>query len=401
MKREDGAPALAVSPSPTKGERAQAAAAKGKKGKIWIDLDNSPHVPFFSPIVEELEKCGYSVMLTVRDCFQVRELADLCKLHYTVIGRHSGKNKARKLAGLCFRALQLVPTVLREKPDLAVSICSRSQLIASTFMRIRSLFVGDYEFARGWALIRPTWLLHPEVMPNEVIGLDASRILTFPGIKEDVYVPRFVPDPSIRSQLGLQEDDVVVTIRPPATEAHYHNPQSEELFAAAVEFLSKSHDVKLVALPRNDKQGMELRKRWGDLLRSRTMLIPDRVVNGLNLIWHSDFVISGGGTMNREAAALDVPVYSVFRGRIGSVDRHLASQGRLVLLKSVEDVQTKIVVARRNRPPKPVLRSEGILRRIVDQIIVLVDTNQHSPETHESSGPKRLGPLRASRPASR
>ena len=72
MKREDGAPALAVSPSPTKGERAQAAAAKGKKGKIWIDLDNSPHVPFFSPIVEELEKCGYSVMLTVRDCFQVR-----------------------------------------------------------------------------------------------------------------------------------------------------------------------------------------------------------------------------------------------------------------------------------------------------------------------------------------
>lgn len=23
--------------------------------KVWIDLDNSPHVPFFRPIIEELE----------------------------------------------------------------------------------------------------------------------------------------------------------------------------------------------------------------------------------------------------------------------------------------------------------------------------------------------------------
>ena len=103
MKREDGALALAVSPNPTKGGRAQAAAAKGK---IWIDLDNSPNVPFFGPIVEELERRGYSVVLTVRDCFQVRELADLWRLNYTVIGRHSGKNKVRKLVGLCFRALE-------------------------------------------------------------------------------------------------------------------------------------------------------------------------------------------------------------------------------------------------------------------------------------------------------
>src|SRR2546428_11753904 len=106
MKLEDPAQALAVSPTPAKTERWRAAAAKGK---IWIDLDNTPHVPFFSPIVEELEKRGYSVVLTVRDCFQVRELADLWRLNYTVIGRHSGKNKVRKLVGLCFRALELIP----------------------------------------------------------------------------------------------------------------------------------------------------------------------------------------------------------------------------------------------------------------------------------------------------
>jgi predicted glycosyltransferase len=113
------------------------------------------------------------------------------------------------------------------------------------------------------------------------------------------------------------------------------------------------------------------------------MLIPDRVLNGLNLIWHSDFVISGGGTMNREAAALGVPVYSVFRGRIGAVDQALASQGRLVLLNNVEDVQTKIVLARRSRPLKPEKRSEVILHHIVRQIITLLETKHPVPEIAE------------------
>ena len=64
---------------------------------IWIDLDNSPHVVFFKPIIEELEKCGYKVLLTTRDCFQVSGLADLYGLKYTRIGRHYGKNKLTRL----------------------------------------------------------------------------------------------------------------------------------------------------------------------------------------------------------------------------------------------------------------------------------------------------------------
>ncbi|PYN75276.1 MAG: hypothetical protein DMD97_15190 [Candidatus Rokuibacteriota bacterium] len=41
--------------------------------KIWIDLDNSPHVPFFVPIIEALRQRGYSIVLTARDSYQVRE----------------------------------------------------------------------------------------------------------------------------------------------------------------------------------------------------------------------------------------------------------------------------------------------------------------------------------------
>lgn len=366
IKVRTPAQTLDLSPTPAKAEKCGVAAAQGK---IWIDLDNSPHVPFFAPIVQELAKRSYSIVLTARDCFQVRELADLFHLNYKLIGRHYGQNKIRKMAGLCLRALQLIPTILKEKPDLAVSNGSRSQLIVSASLGIPSLFLGDYEFATNWAFIHPTCLVCPEVIPNAAFRLDPNRILKYPGIKEDVYVPRFVPDPGIRAQLGLQEQDIVVTIRPPANEAHYHNPQSDELFDAAVEFLSKKPEVKLVALPRNEKQATWLRERWPDLFSAGKMRIPEKIVDGLNLIWHSDFVISGGGTMNREAAALDVPVYSIFRGKIGAVDQYLSKTRRLVLLQSIEDLHTKILPVRRERPARPLNRQSAALSRIVDQIV--------------------------------
>src|SRR3989442_14979658 len=143
------------------------------------------------------------------------------------------------------------------------------------------------------------------------------------------------PDPSVKDQLGLDGRDLVVTVRPPATEAHYHKPEAEVLLDAALGLLTHRPDVRVILLPRNEKQAQTLRKQWGKWIANRKIVIPEHVVDGLNLIWFSDLIISGGGTMNREAAALGVPVYSIFRGKIGAVDHYLSMRGRLVLLESV------------------------------------------------------------------
>ena len=60
---------------------------------IWIDMDNSPHVPFFAPIIEELVERGYKVKISVRDYSQTILLADLYNFEYDTIGKHYGKNK--------------------------------------------------------------------------------------------------------------------------------------------------------------------------------------------------------------------------------------------------------------------------------------------------------------------
>lgn len=344
--------------------------------RVWIDLDNSPHVPFFVPIIEELEKRGYSVLVTSRDCFQVLDLARLHGLRHQVIGRHYGKSKVLKIAGLGVRALQLIPTVRRERPDIAVSHGSRAQLVASWLLRIPSIVIFDYEFAQGLQAVHPTWVMCPEIVAEGAVGRIGSRLqnrlLSYPGIKEDVYVPRFTPDPDVREKLRLEPGDILVTIRPPATEAHYHNPEAEVLLEGVFELLASIPESRIVLLPRNAKQGAALQRMYPDLWASGKVRIPSEVVDGLNLVWHSDLVISGGGTMNREAAALGVPVYSIFRGHIGAVDRYLASTGRLVLLESVEDVRRKILVRRRERGRAP--ESAGdTLGSIVESIVRVVE----------------------------
>jgi len=73
--------------------------------RIWIDLDNSPHVPFFRPIIEELRKRGYSVTVTARDAFQVSELTRLHQLQCRAVGRHFGKNRIMKVVVCSFARL--------------------------------------------------------------------------------------------------------------------------------------------------------------------------------------------------------------------------------------------------------------------------------------------------------
>lgn len=332
---------------------------------IWIDLDNSPHVPLFKPIIAELKKRGYKTMVTARDCFQVCSLADLHHIEYKKIGYHHGKNKIRKVFGLFYRALQLMPIVLSEKPVLALSHGSRSQVIISNILRIPSVIMDDYEPSKGLPLFGPDWLIMPEVISNENVRFSTKFLRKYSGIKEDIYVPDFKPDDSILRELNIGENEIVVVVRPPATEAHYHNPESEVLYNAVIELLSETDNVRIILVPRTDKQASSAKIMWPNLFEKGKIMIPPKVVNGLNLIWHADLVISGGGTMNREATALGVPVYSIFRGTIGAVDRYLSENGRLVLLETVEDVKTKIQPLKRHREQKANFVKSAAMQQVV------------------------------------
>jgi predicted glycosyltransferase len=262
-----------------------------------------------------------------------------------------------------------------------VSHGSRSSIILSGLLGIASINIVDYEFAdqRITSLFgskRKKWILTPAIVPSENFqkhGTLSDHILHYPGIKEDVYVPSFRPDSAWTRTLGITPEDTIVTLRPPATEAHYHNPESEQLLEEVFKQLERQPEIKTILLPRTPKQEAEIRKAKPDLFASGRMIVPKFALNGLDLIWRSDVVISGGGTMNREAAALGVPVYSFFRGTLGAIDKHLSDTGKLVLLQSKNDVVEKLKLVRRQRRAASEPHHAVSLDAVVNHVVAVVE----------------------------
>jgi uncharacterized protein len=341
---------------------------------IWIDLENSPHVPFFIPIILELERAGCEVILTARDFAQTKELVDLAGLNARFIGGENGSSKFRKAFGLASRSTQLAWMMKSMGISLAVGHGSRGLLLAAKILRIPTLTLYDYEGASVGLFNRlSNYVMTPEAIPFatlEHLGLSKSKHLTYSGLKEDVYVSGFNPNDKIISELGLDTSSIIITIRPPSSTAHYRSEESFRLYNAIMELLAAREDVQIVLVPRDKVTQSVAGSNWRGQAGSTGPrgIILDFAVDGLNLLYHSDLVISGGGTMNREAAALGVPTVTIFKGPMGAVDQWLIDEGKMKAIERADQIIPMLV----KRTSPEATRSSNTKDIIVQTILRLI-----------------------------
>ena len=154
---------------------------------------------------------------------------------------------------------------------------------------------------------------------------------------------------------GSEHEKVLVTLRPPATDANYHSDKSEILLDDILHLLANSHDVITVVVPRTHAQAAAIATRIANIADAgERFIILDSAVDALQLAYASDLLISGGGTMNREAAILGVPVYSIFGGRQGSLDREMEREGKITFIRAARDL-SKLAIERRSKEAPPIL----------------------------------------------
>ena len=135
------------------------------------------------------------------------------------------------------------------------------------------------------------------------------KLRQYPGLKEEYYLSDFEPDESVLDALGLDRERVLVVVRTPSDYALYHRNPSP-LFPALLERLGRDAAVHAVVLARTAEQRVEVVAR-----SLPSLVVPEHAVDAQSLIALSDLVVSAGGTMNREAVALGVPVYTTFGGQ--------------------------------------------------------------------------------------
>lgn len=326
--------------------------------RIWIDLANSPHVMFFAPIVRDLKAAGHTVILTARDFCQTLQLAHLFGLKIESLGAHCASGPLRKIANITGRAWALRKFARSEQFDLAISHNSYAQCLAARSLGITTVTLMDYEFqpANHISFRLAHCVMVPATFFESALrhyGASARRTFRYPGLKEEVYLQDYRPDGGFlkrvaecarRAGLAIGSEHVLITLRPPATMAAYHRFENP-LFVELLNHLGGFENARLVVLPRTPAQANEIKP-----LLPANAFVPDETLDGRHLIYFSDLVVSAGGTMNREAAVLGTPVYSVFAPQLGSVDRHLVATGRLTLVQSREDF-AKIRVEKKSAKP--------------------------------------------------
>ncbi|MCZ4496762.1 MAG: hypothetical protein JWM25_1345, partial [Thermoleophilia bacterium] len=338
--------------------------------RVLVDLTNSPHVPFFAPLVELLRADGHDVVITARRFAQTLELAALHGLEPEVIGRHGGTSrlgKARAAFGRTAGLLRFVRAQQRAHGafDVVLSHGSTDAPLVSRLLRVPHVTIFDYEWAATMHRLncRASWrVVVPESVPIERLDSygASGKVVTYPGLKEEYYLDADALDPdAVRARLGIDRDAVLVVLRPPADMALYHRGIENDVFGAVIDRVRATEGCVAVVLPRTEAQGTRLRAELG---RDRRVLLPTEALDGASLVAAADLVVSAGGTMNREAAALGVPVYTVFAGRMGGVDEALLASGRLLRLERADEV----VLERRPRGAADALLHDRNPRDLLD-----------------------------------
>src|SRR5215203_5607934 len=279
--------------------------------RAWVDFTNTAHVPVLRPLVELLEEDGHEVELTARPLSHTLELLDDWGHPYRVIGQHGGARRARKV----------------------LTTAARLRGIPNTTM-------FDYEWATAQHNVvcrLADRVLVPEAIPPERLeryGARPPKLVRFEGLKEEYYLSDWEPDPRALKALRLDRRRVICVVRTAPSYALYLGGSENQLLTRVLRRLAVD-DAQTVVLARTVEQ-----RRAVQAVSDR-FVVPNRAVDGSSLVAFADVLVSAGGTMNREAAVLGTPVWSIFEGRLGGVDERLVGEGRLRLLADPGEIELR------------------------------------------------------------
>ena len=313
--------------------------------RIWIDADNPPQAQYLAPMARAFRERGCEVLVTARDHPATLAILEQRGEKPVVLGSMFGPSKREKILGNLGRISYLSRAALSHfggRPDALVVGQARGAILTAGLMRVPTFVILDYE---GVEIASMKWtgafILHPEVVPAarfEARGFPRTRLIAVPGIKEDITFDGLDADSIEPATLPPPHDPslISVLVRPPSQTSHYASDKTVRLLSALLDRLAPLAGVQVVFSPREQTQRELLAGReWRVdpvVLEETLPLVP--------LMKAVDWVVTGGGTMVREAAWLGVPGVSVFTGDPPAADEWLEREGAMIRVLEPKDADS-------------------------------------------------------------
>ena len=334
---------------------------RSMKKRIWVDLLNPSHPLFFKVLIDELEE-DYDFQITVRQRAETIGLSDQLGLNAKTMGAFYD-DKKMKTIGTINRVITLFSQV--EPFDWSLSF-ENSDCVAASRMRLKKsilLFDNDLKFRKNTGYIQffenrvklfANHIIMPKAAENVFNGFSCRKnIHTFNGYKEDIYLADYTPDPSVQASIPF---DHYVVIRPEALGSFY----VQQKFSLVPGLLSyfNGHEVPVVYLPRQPGD-MKLTEGYG-------VFVLPTPLHGLDLCYYADAVLTGSGTMAREAACMGKPAVSFFPNTdFLSVDTKLIQEGKMMHSRDAMEIGEYVLSQKKEEISTDFSRSKKVKNEVL------------------------------------
>jgi len=339
---------------------------------IWIDLTNSPHVNFFSAMIDDLQR-EHELLLTCRPLANTIDLLRQKNFEYHVIGSHYGASRVKKVMGFSVRVVQLCSFLRSRHIDVAISHSSFYSPVVARLLGIRSIYLNDNEHAAG---NRISFMCASTVMVPEFFPMDSVRrqwgnpkkVVQYPGVKEGVYLSSLSGD--IYRRKPPEACTPEIFIRP--------EPWTAQYYRGSVNFMdhlivSLKDRYRVIVMPRGERQAVYYRR-----VQFQGITIPREPLSLAEIASRCSLFIGAGGTMTREAAVLGIPTISVYQGDLLAVDRYLIERKHMIHETSpTQDFVESFLKAVQKRPPNEGLLRKGAAAASLIERILLNENQRH------------------------
>lgn len=327
---------------------------------IWIDMINPSDVHFFKPLIENLsEYCIYS---TTRNRAETVKLADYYNIKNQVIGTDY-QDPFRKSMNMIYRTIDLTLKVQSFRASLSFEngMC----VLASKLHKTPSILFcdNDLKFIQKKSSVQDLetkikTLADHTIVPeacydNFKNNFNENKLLSFDGNKEDIYIADYKPDKNFLKELPF---DKFIVIRPEALGSIYVKDMKSIVPELLASFLKE--DINIIYLPRDNGDA--------NYANGTKVFIPNKTLNGLDICYYADAILTGSGTLAREASVMGTPSVSFFPSDILlSVDQQLINEGRMLHSRNVEDI-VNYVKSHKNARQLKLDRCKMVKKEVID-----------------------------------